>query len=80
MRVTSSSSAPWPRINPAVDTYNTVSVRHALPAGAFDLDRVAGDVVIRYADGTESFTPLGEPDTIEHPNAGEVIYTTPTAY
>jgi DNA/RNA-binding domain of Phe-tRNA-synthetase-like protein len=75
LRVTSSSSAPWPRISPAVDTYNTVSVRHALPAGAFDLDRVAGDVVIRYADGTESFTPLGEPDTIEHPNAGEVIYT-----
>jgi DNA/RNA-binding domain of Phe-tRNA-synthetase-like protein len=63
------------RINPAVDTYNTVSVRHALPAGAFDLDRVAGDVAIRHADGTESFTPLGEPDTIEHPNPGEVIYT-----
>ena len=67
-----------PRINPAVDTYNTVSVRHALPAGAFDLDRVAGDVVIRHADGTESFTPLGEPDTIEHPNPGEVIYTDTT--
>ena len=52
-----------------------MSVRHALPAGAFDLDKVAGDVVIRYADGTESFTPLGEPETIEHPNPGEVIYT-----
>ena len=64
-----------PRINPPVDTYNTVSVRHALPAGAFDLDRVAADVVIRYADGKESFTPLGDPNTIEHPNPGEVIYT-----
>ncbi len=63
-----------PRINPAVDSYNAVSVRHGLPAGAFDLDHVTGDVVIRYADGTESFTPLGEPDTVEHPKPGEVVY------
>ncbi|MER7842105.1 phenylalanine--tRNA ligase beta subunit-related protein [Streptomyces sp. NPDC096040] len=64
-----------PRINPAVDSYNAVSVRHALPAGAFDLDHVTGDVDIRHADGTESFTPLGEPDTVEHPKPGEIIYT-----
>ncbi|MFF0411121.1 B3/4 domain-containing protein [Kitasatospora sp. NPDC004745] len=63
-----------PRINPAVDSYNAVSVRHGLPAGAFDLDRVTGDVVIRRADGTEAFTPLGEPDTVEHPAPGEVVY------
>ncbi|WP_128430599.1 B3/B4 domain-containing protein [Streptomyces cyaneus] len=63
-----------PRINPAVDSYNAVSVRHGLPAGAFDLDHVTGDVDIRHADGTESFTPLGEPDTIEHPKPGEIIY------
>ncbi|WP_064456979.1 B3/B4 domain-containing protein [Streptomyces hygroscopicus] len=67
-----------PRINPAVDSYNAVSVRHGLPAGAFDLDRVTGDVDIRYADGTEPFTPLGEPDTVEHPKAGEVIYADTT--
>ncbi|MEU6590049.1 phenylalanine--tRNA ligase beta subunit-related protein [Streptomyces sp. NPDC046881] len=63
-----------PRINPAVDSYNAVSVRHGLPAGAFDLDRVTGDVDIRYADGTESFTPLGEPGTVEHPRPGEIVY------
>ncbi|MET9448460.1 B3/B4 domain-containing protein [Streptomyces cinerochromogenes] len=63
-----------PRINPAVDSYNSVSVRHGLPAGAFDLDRVTGDVDIRYADGTESFTPLGEPGTVEHPRSGEIVY------
>ncbi|MFJ9608566.1 B3/4 domain-containing protein [Kitasatospora sp. NPDC101176] len=63
-----------PRINPAVDSYNAVSVRHGLPAGAFDLDRVTGDVVIRRADGTEAFTPLGEPGTVEHPAPGEVVY------
>ncbi|CAL9326337.1 B3/B4 domain-containing protein [Streptomyces sp. SudanB52_2052] len=63
-----------PRINPAVDSYNTVSARHGLPAGAFDLDHVTGDVDIRHADGTETFTPLGEPDTVEHPKPGEIIY------
>ncbi len=68
-----------PRINPAVDSYNAVSVRHALPAGAFDLDHLTGDVVIHHADGTESFTPLGEPDTIEHPRPGEIIYTDTTS-
>ncbi|MFJ3923260.1 B3/4 domain-containing protein [Streptomyces sp. NPDC090022] len=72
-----------PRINPAVDTYNTVSVRHGLPAGAFDLDAVAGDVTIRFATGagaaTEEFTPLGEPGTVEHPRPGEVVYADATS-
>ncbi|WP_330310514.1 phenylalanine--tRNA ligase beta subunit-related protein [Streptomyces sp. NBC_00523] len=67
-----------PRINPAVDSYNTVSVRHGLPAGAFDLDHVTGDVEIRYADGSETFTPLGEPDATETPRPGEIIYTDTT--
>ncbi|MFF8545042.1 B3/4 domain-containing protein [Streptomyces werraensis] len=67
-----------PRINPAVDSYNAVSVRHGLPSGAFDLDHVTGDVEIRYADGSETFTPLGEPDTVENPNPGEIIYTDST--
>ncbi|MER6298737.1 phenylalanine--tRNA ligase beta subunit-related protein [Kitasatospora sp. NPDC001539] len=63
-----------PRIGPAVDSYNAVSVRHGLPAGAFDLDRVIGDITIRHADGGEAFTPLGEPGTVEHPAPGEVVY------
>ncbi|MGW0561283.1 B3/B4 domain-containing protein [Streptomyces sp. NPDC003016] len=67
-----------PRINPAVDSYNAVSVRHGLPAGAFDLDHVTGDVDIRYADGTESFTPLGEPGTVENPRPGEIVYADTT--
>ncbi|WP_392673624.1 B3/4 domain-containing protein [Streptomyces sp. LN785] len=67
-----------PRINSAVDSYNAVSVHHGLPAGAFDLDHVTGTVEIRYADGTEEFTPLGEPDTTENPKPGEIIYTDAT--
>jgi len=64
-----------PRINPAVDGYNLVSAVSSVPAGAFDLDQVAGDIEIRRAEGSEAFTPLGEPGTTEHPRPGEVIYT-----
>ncbi|MGW4562644.1 B3/B4 domain-containing protein [Streptomyces sp. NPDC004561] len=67
-----------PRINPGVDSYNSVSVHHGLPAGAFDLDHVTGDIDIRHADGTETFTPLGEPDTVENPKPGEIIYADTT--
>jgi DNA/RNA-binding domain of Phe-tRNA-synthetase-like protein len=68
-----------PRINAAVDCYNLVSVRHGVPAGAFDLDAVDGDIVVGYAAGHEQFTPLGEPGVTEHPRPGEVIYADQTS-
>jgi len=67
-------SAQLPRINPAVDCYNLVSATTGVPAGAFDLRQVKGDITIGLAAGTEEFTPLGEPDTVERPRPGEVIY------
>jgi DNA/RNA-binding domain of Phe-tRNA-synthetase-like protein len=67
-------TARLPRINAAVDCYNLISVSHGVPAGAFDLDAVCGDIVVRFAVGHEEFTPLGEPGTTEHPRPGEVIY------
>ncbi|OIJ92988.1 B3/B4 domain-containing protein [Streptomyces monashensis] len=65
-----------PRINPAVDAYNLVSVRHALPAGAFDLARLSGPVTIRHAVDGDVFVPLGADGTdgAEHPGPGEVVY------
>jgi DNA/RNA-binding domain of Phe-tRNA-synthetase-like protein len=69
-----SRSRKLPRINPAVDCYNLVSARYGVPAGAFDLGRVRGDIVVAFADGSEDFTPLGEPGAVEHPHPGEVIY------
>jgi DNA/RNA-binding domain of Phe-tRNA-synthetase-like protein len=67
-------TARLPRIIPAVDCYNLVSVSHGVPAGAFDLDAVHGDIAIGFAAGHEQFTPLGEPGTTEHPRPGEVVY------
>ncbi|HEY0636473.1 MAG TPA: phenylalanine--tRNA ligase beta subunit-related protein [Pseudonocardiaceae bacterium] len=63
-----------PRVNPAVDAYNLVSVRAAVPAGAFDLAGLDGRIDLRFAADGDVFTPLGEPDATERPNSGEVVY------
>jgi DNA/RNA-binding domain of Phe-tRNA-synthetase-like protein len=62
-----------PTINTAVDAYNAVSVRHLIPMGGFDLDRVAGDIRLRFSAGGEEFTPLGS-DKTELTYVGEVVY------
>jgi DNA/RNA-binding domain of Phe-tRNA-synthetase-like protein len=63
-----------PRVNGAVDAYNATSVRFTVPAGAFDLDRLDTHVEIRPATADDRFTPLGEPDELETPAAGEIVY------
>ena len=72
-------TARLPRINAAVDCYNLVSASHGVPAGAFDLAAVHGDIVVGFAAGHEEFTPLGAPGTTEHPRPGEVVYTDQTS-
>jgi DNA/RNA-binding domain of Phe-tRNA-synthetase-like protein len=67
-------SGRLPRISPFVDSCNLVSVTHGVPAGAFDLDRVDGQIAVRFARSGDAFTPLGEPDTVEEPHPGEVVY------
>lgn len=67
-------SGRLPRITGAVDAYNLVSVLHGTPAGAFDLDRLAAEVTIRHAREGDRFTPMGEPEKVEEPRPGEVVY------
>jgi DNA/RNA-binding domain of Phe-tRNA-synthetase-like protein len=67
------SGTALPFINPLVCIFNVVSLRHCLPAGGDDLDKVAGGIRLGYADGGESYTPLGQPDAREAPDPGEVI-------
>jgi DNA/RNA-binding domain of Phe-tRNA-synthetase-like protein len=62
-----------PRINSAVDTYNAVSVRHRIPMGGFDMDRIQGIILLRFSEGGESFTPLGASNS-EETYPGEVVY------
>lgn len=60
-------------INPLVDLYNSVSLRHFLPCGGEDLAAIAGDLRLTLAKGGESFVPLGA-DEEQPPAAGEVVY------
>lgn len=60
-------------INPLVDLYNTVSLRHLLPCGGEDLDAIAGDIRLTRAAGGEQFVPLGSAEP-QPPQPGEVIY------
>ena len=74
-RVRSGASLPF--INPLVCIFNVVSLRHCIPAGGDDLDKVVGGIRLGYADGTETYVPLGQPDARETPNPGEIILVDP---
>lgn len=63
-----------PRINAAVDAYNALSLRHLLPMGGFDLDRVEGTISLRFSRGGEAFMPLGAPEP-EETYSGEPVYS-----
>jgi DNA/RNA-binding domain of Phe-tRNA-synthetase-like protein len=60
-------------INKVVDIYNYISLLHEVPVGGDDLDRVEGDIVLRFARGDEPFRPLGT-DGTQTARQGEVIY------
>ncbi|MDJ0664045.1 MAG: phenylalanine--tRNA ligase beta subunit-related protein [Acidimicrobiia bacterium] len=62
-----------PSISTLVDIGNLVSIRHRLPVAFFDQAEIVGATMVRFADGSESFTDLGSSDTI-HPEPGEVIF------
>ena len=64
-----------PVINRLVDAYNAVSVRHVVPCGGEDLAQVRGQVMLKFADGSESFETMkdGSP-FLEHPVPGEVVW------
>ena len=49
-----------PRVGPVVDLANAISLKHLVPVGAHDLDRLRGDMQVRLARGDEFFTGLGE--------------------
>jgi DNA/RNA-binding domain of Phe-tRNA-synthetase-like protein len=60
-------------INPLVDLYNSVSLKHALPCGGEDKDNFAGNIKLTKAQGDEPFVTLGT-DKNESPYKGEIVY------
>ena len=51
-------------INQAVDIYNLISLESKLALGAHNIDRVDGDVTLRFTDGSERFVPIGQTEPI----------------
>ncbi|MCK8437406.1 cytoplasmic protein [Streptomyces sp. D2-8] len=69
------SEAGLPRINLLVDLYNAISVAHLIPVGGEDADRIEGGMRLIRATGEEDFvTVAGGEETVEHPDAGEVVW------
>lgn len=64
---------PIRSINPVVDLYNVISLKHMVPVGGDDLDKVDGDIQLLFALGSEPFVPLNA-ETSETAKPGEVIY------
>lgn len=64
---------PVPPINTLVDIYNAGSLKYALPIGAFDKSKLAGDVYLAQTDGGDDFRLIGEEDN-QPTLPGEVCY------
>jgi DNA/RNA-binding domain of Phe-tRNA-synthetase-like protein len=62
-----------PYINTLVALFNYFSLKHMVPSGGDDLDKVKGQLCLTLAKGDEPFTPFNS-ETVEYPAAGEVIY------
>ncbi|MBS3921431.1 MAG: hypothetical protein KG012_21365 [Deltaproteobacteria bacterium] len=64
---------PFPKINPLVDLYNSISLRYLVPMGGHDLDTLQGNIYLRFAEGWEPFTPMGGGERVAVPK-GELVY------
>ncbi len=64
---------PFPKINPLVDLYNSISLKYLVPMGGHDLDTLQGNISLRFAEGWEPFTPMGGGERITAPK-GELVY------
>ncbi|MCI0382265.1 MAG: hypothetical protein L0207_04355 [Chlamydiae bacterium] len=57
-----------------VDLYNCCSILSLLPMGGYDLNKISGDIKIRYAKDGETFLGLGEREKVEV-KSNHVVYS-----
>jgi DNA/RNA-binding domain of Phe-tRNA-synthetase-like protein len=67
------SNHELPIINTLVDIGNVLSLRHLVPTGGHAIDEVEEDIILRPANGEETFVPFGS-DQVEHPIPGEIVF------
>lgn len=61
-------------INKLVDIYNLISLKHMVPVGGEDIDKIQGDVTLTFAEPNEPPVLLLGDKEPRPPHAGEVIY------
>jgi DNA/RNA-binding domain of Phe-tRNA-synthetase-like protein len=64
---------PFPTVNPLVNLYNSISLKHLVPMGGHDLDPLTGNILLGFAEGWEPFTPMGGGEKVTVPK-GELVY------
>ncbi len=67
------SNNELPTINTLVDIGNVLSLRYLVPTGGHAIDEVEEDIILRPANGDETFVPFGS-DQAEHPIPGEIVF------
>lgn len=60
-------------INNLVDIYNLISLKHMLPVGGEDIDKINGNIVLTFAEAEPPVLLLGDREP-RPPHKGEVIY------
>jgi lysyl-tRNA synthetase class 2 len=65
--------------NTLVDIYNYISLKHTLPAGGEDLDKIEGSIILTYATKDEPALKLLGDTKEESPYEGEIIYKDTTS-
>ena len=68
-----------PLINRLVDIYNAVSLKHLLPVGGEDWDKLTSELRLMFATGSEPFVAIQEgQEAVVYPDPGEVIWADST--
>ena len=62
-----------PNINSLVDLGNALSIKYMIPLGIHDIDKIEGDIELRFAKDGDLFIPFGSTE-YDNPDVGEVIY------
>lgn len=63
-----------PSINTLVDLYCMISAKNLIPIGGYDLDKVKGNIILRFSKDGEEFLGIGKYDERKQTEPGEVVY------
>ena len=69
------TGAEIPAINPVVNLYNAISMKHVIPVGGEDWDQLVSNLLLIPARGDEPFVTVNsEAEETVYPSPGEIIW------